>query len=117
MKIQIYTMQTPEEALAVAASGVDHIGITPSNRGLPGEVDVEIARGIVDAVGGLAVAVALTVKPILPKSWQWLRLFDRTFCTFALWQARCHRRKWLSCGGGYLGSRSCKQFLSLAPRR
>jgi phosphoribosylanthranilate isomerase len=62
MKIQIYTMQTPEEALAVAALGVDHVGVTPSQRGLPGEVDLAAARAIVEAVRGRAVAVALTVE-------------------------------------------------------
>ncbi|MBT3240169.1 MAG: phosphoribosylanthranilate isomerase [Chloroflexi bacterium] len=61
MKIQIYTMQTPEEALEVIASGVDHIGITPGSYGLPGEVDFQTARKIVDTVGDKAVSVALTV--------------------------------------------------------
>ncbi len=40
MKTQIYTMQTADEARAVVALGVDHIGITPANLGLPGEVDL-----------------------------------------------------------------------------
>ena len=62
MKIQIYTMQTIKEALAVAALGVDHIGVTPSNLGLPGEVDFTTARAIVGAVGDLAVSVALSVE-------------------------------------------------------
>ena len=62
IKVQIYTMQTPEEALAVAALGVDHVGVTPGQRGLPGEVDVALARAIVEAVRGRAVAVALTVE-------------------------------------------------------
>ncbi len=61
MKIQIYTMQTPEEALAVIATGVDHVGITPGSYGLPGEVDFQTARKIVDTVGESAVSVALTV--------------------------------------------------------
>jgi phosphoribosylanthranilate isomerase len=62
MKLQVYTMQTPEEALAVAALGVDHVGVTPSQLGLPGEVDLEAARAIVEAVRGRAVAVALSVE-------------------------------------------------------
>ena len=62
MKIQIYTMQTPEEARAIAALGVHHLGITPSNRGLPGEVDFATARAIVDAVGDGATTVALSVE-------------------------------------------------------
>jgi len=54
-------MQSVEEALHVIAQGVDHIGITPSHIGLPGEVDNVTARSIVDAVGETAVCVALTV--------------------------------------------------------
>jgi phosphoribosylanthranilate isomerase len=62
VKIQIYTMQTVDEAQAVVALGVDHIGVTPGNIGLPGEVDLSTARAIVDAVGDSAVSVALTVE-------------------------------------------------------
>jgi phosphoribosylanthranilate isomerase len=62
VKVQIYTMQTPEEARAVARLGVDHIGITPADRGLPGEVDFATARAICDAVGDTAVKVALSVE-------------------------------------------------------
>jgi phosphoribosylanthranilate isomerase len=54
-------MQTPDEARAVAALGVDHIGITPANLGLPGEVDLDTARAIREAVGAAAVTVALSV--------------------------------------------------------
>jgi phosphoribosylanthranilate isomerase len=63
VKIQIYTMQTAEEARQVAALGVDHLGITPGEYGLPGEVDFATARAITDAVRGLAISVALTVDP------------------------------------------------------
>ena len=62
MKIQIYTMQTIKEAQAVIALGVDHVGITPSNLGLPGEVDLPRARAIVDAIGDSAISVALSVE-------------------------------------------------------
>lgn len=62
MKVQIYTMQTVEEALAVAAVGVDFIGITPSRRGLPGEVSNDVAREISDALEGHACSVALSVE-------------------------------------------------------
>ena len=55
-------MQSVEEALAVIAQGVDHVGITPSNIGLPGEVDFDIARAIVEAVDNAAVTVALSVE-------------------------------------------------------
>jgi phosphoribosylanthranilate isomerase len=61
VKIQIYTMQTPEEARAVAALGVDHLGVTPAQHGLPGEVDFATARAILEAVGGQALCVALSV--------------------------------------------------------
>ncbi len=62
MRTQIYTMQTVDEARAVVALGVDQIGVTPSNLGLPGEVDFAIARAIVEAVGDTAVTVALSVE-------------------------------------------------------
>ena len=62
MKIQIYTMQTIDEAQAVAALGIDHIGVTPGNFGLPGEVDFATARAIVKAVGNSAVCTALSVE-------------------------------------------------------
>jgi phosphoribosylanthranilate isomerase len=62
LKTQIYTMQSVEEAHEVIAQGVDHIGLTPSNRGLPGEIDLITAREIVNAVKDTAVCVALTVE-------------------------------------------------------
>lgn len=62
MIIQIYTTQTPEEGLAMAALGVDYIGITPSNKGLPGEVSDEQGRLIFEAIGNRAVRVALTIE-------------------------------------------------------
>ncbi len=62
MKVQIYTMQTVSEALAAAAAGVDYLGVTPSNRGLPGEISFETAREIVDALTGKAERVALSVE-------------------------------------------------------
>ncbi|MCD4685453.1 MAG: phosphoribosylanthranilate isomerase [Anaerolineae bacterium] len=61
MKIQIYTMQTPDEARAVIAAGVDHIGITPSECGLPGEISLATARAIVEAATD-ATTVALSVE-------------------------------------------------------
>ena len=62
MNIQIYTMQTPDEARAIAALGVNHLGVTPSERGLPGEISFDTARAICDAVRGTAVSVALSVE-------------------------------------------------------
>jgi phosphoribosylanthranilate isomerase len=61
VRIQIYTMQTVEEALAVAVLGVDHIGVTPADLGLPGEVGLRRAAEICDAVRGAATSVALSV--------------------------------------------------------
>ena len=61
MIIQIYTMQTAEEALKIVDLGVDHLGITPSHCGLPGEINYEIARSITDALKGKAISVALSV--------------------------------------------------------
>ena len=61
MKTQIYTMQSVEEALAVTNLGVDHLGLTPSNIGLPGEINNETAKEIVAAVKGRATCVALSV--------------------------------------------------------
>jgi phosphoribosylanthranilate isomerase len=65
MKTQIYTMQSVDETMAVIAQGVDNVGITPSNIGLPGEVDYATARAIVEAVGDSAVTVALSVESSL----------------------------------------------------
>jgi phosphoribosylanthranilate isomerase len=59
---QLYTMQTVEEALACAALGVDHLGLTPAQGGLPGEIPVALVREIVDAVGERARTVVLTVS-------------------------------------------------------
>ncbi len=61
MIVQIYTMQTVEEAVRIAGLGVNHIGVTPSNHGHPGEITPEKAREIFDAVGSSAVKVALTI--------------------------------------------------------
>lgn len=61
MIIQLYTMQSPEEALACVAAGAQHIGLTPP-QGLPGQLpSLEAMRDIVDAVGDAARCVALTV--------------------------------------------------------
>lgn len=55
-------MQTVSEALAAAAAGADCLGVTPSNRGLPGEISFETAAAIVDALKGRAERVALSVE-------------------------------------------------------
>jgi phosphoribosylanthranilate isomerase len=60
--IQIYTMQTVDEALAVAAAGVERIGVTPARRDLPGEVTIEMGVDIVAALKGVAVSSAISVE-------------------------------------------------------
>jgi phosphoribosylanthranilate isomerase len=67
MIVQIYTVQSPEEGIALAELGVDHIGITPSDHGLPGELSNEFAAEIFSAIGNKAVKVALTVDSDLDK--------------------------------------------------
>lgn len=62
MIVQIYTMQTPEEARAIADLGVNHIGVTVAERNLPGEIDAKTAREIFAAVGKRAKKVALSVE-------------------------------------------------------
>jgi phosphoribosylanthranilate isomerase len=66
MIVQLYTMQSPEEALAVIEAGADHIGLTPSASGLPGEIDFATAQAIMRATEGKAVRVALTIETTLP---------------------------------------------------
>jgi len=67
MIVQIYTVQSPEEGLALVDCRVDHIGITPSDHGLPGELSNERAAEIFAAIGNRAVKVALTVDSDLQK--------------------------------------------------
>lgn len=67
MIVQIYTVQSPEEGIALAECGVDHIGITPAEHGLPGEISNEYAAEIFQAIGDRAVKVALTVDTDLDK--------------------------------------------------
>jgi len=60
--VQIYTAQSPVEALELARAGVDHVGVTVSGRGLPGEVGMDVGKSIVSALQGRsAKCVALTV--------------------------------------------------------
>ena len=61
MKVQIYTLQTVEEALEVISVGVDNIGITPASIGLPGEISNETAKDICEKVeGGTKVALSVS---------------------------------------------------------
>jgi phosphoribosylanthranilate isomerase len=67
MIVQIYTVQSPEEGIALAECGVDHIGITPADCGLPGEISNMDAAEIFKTIGDKAVKVALTVDSVLIK--------------------------------------------------
>ncbi len=61
MKVQIYTLQSVEEALEVVSVGVDNIGITPASIGLPGEISYETAKDICEKVeGGTKVALSVS---------------------------------------------------------
>lgn len=59
--VQIYTMQSVDEALDVAEQGVEHVGLTPGAYGLPGEITFDLARQIAQSVRSKAKAVALSV--------------------------------------------------------
>lgn len=61
MICQIYTIQTPDEAIKLIDAGVNHIGITPTSCGLPGEVTMKQAKAIFNAIGSKAKKVALSV--------------------------------------------------------
>ena len=52
MIVQIYTLQSVEEAIEVISVGVDNIGITPASIGLPGEISYETAKDICKKVEG-----------------------------------------------------------------
>ncbi len=63
MITQVYTAQTPEEAVELSRLGVDHVGVTVSGRGLPGEVDIHAGQEIVAALAETpSKCVALTVE-------------------------------------------------------
>ena len=63
MIAQVYTVQTPAEAVQLSRLGVDHVGVTISDRGLPGEVGMSTGREIVAALeDSPSRCVALTVE-------------------------------------------------------
>lgn len=68
MIVQIYTSQAKDEALDLVNLGVDHVGITVSDRGLPGEISFALGLEIVAALRGTgAKSVALTVDTDLDR--------------------------------------------------
>lgn len=62
MIVQIYTAQSPEEALALADLGVNHVGLTPTTVGLPGQISEQTAAAAAEALRGRAKSVALSVE-------------------------------------------------------
>lgn len=62
MITQIYSIQTPEEALACIDAGANYLGIAPGYKDLlPSGVTIEEGRAIFAAVADKAVKVALTI--------------------------------------------------------
>ena len=50
MYVQIYTVQSINEAKQLHQLGVDNIGLTPASIGLPGEITEELAKDIFNSV-------------------------------------------------------------------
>jgi phosphoribosylanthranilate isomerase len=60
--VQIYEVQSPEEAVALAHLGVDHVGVLVGDGAFPRELPVERARAILAAVPPPAKRVALSLS-------------------------------------------------------
>ena len=68
MKVQIYTLQSVSEAKKVASLGVDHVGITPANIGLPGEITLEVGKDICTSLTEtttVAISVSNNISEII----------------------------------------------------
>ena len=68
MIVQIYTLQSVEEALEVESVGVHNIGLTPASIGLPGEISHETAKSICDEVQNsktVALSVSSNIEEIM----------------------------------------------------
>jgi phosphoribosylanthranilate isomerase len=65
MLVQIYEVQTPEEARALARLGVDHIGVLVGGGAFPRELSIAQANAIFAAVpiGNKRVALSLSADP------------------------------------------------------
>ena len=62
MITQIYTVRSPEEALAVAKAGADHLGTFPKSKmGAEGVDGLEMCKKICDALRGVATSVMITL--------------------------------------------------------
>ena len=62
MIVQIYEIQSPGEAVAAAACGVDHIGVLVGSAAFPREIHPEAARAIFAACPSGTVRVALSLS-------------------------------------------------------
>jgi phosphoribosylanthranilate isomerase len=62
MLVQIYEVQRPEEAAALARLGVDHIGVLVGEGAFPRELSAAHARAVFAAVPARARRVALTLS-------------------------------------------------------
>jgi len=65
MLVQIYEVQTPEEAVALARLGVDHIGVLVGEGAFPRELPAVRARAIFTALPRGPKRVALSLSPDL----------------------------------------------------
>jgi phosphoribosylanthranilate isomerase len=65
MLVQIYEVQTPEEAVALARLGVDHIGVLVGDGAFPRELTTDHASAIFAALspGATRVALSLSADP------------------------------------------------------
>ncbi len=62
MKVQIYEVTTPAEALALARLGVDHVGVLVGDGAFPREVPVTRAREIFRVLPRTVLGVALSLS-------------------------------------------------------
>ena len=79
MKVQIYSIKTPEDADLCVAAGVDLIGVAPGERGrLAGEVSFDLCRQIFAAIvaGAGPLRVALTVADNLAEIVETIRAVE-----------------------------------------
>jgi phosphoribosylanthranilate isomerase len=63
MLVQIYEVQTPDEAVALARVGVDHVGVLVGNGAFPRELPADRARAIFGAIRTITKCVALSLSP------------------------------------------------------
>lgn len=66
MLVQVYEVSTPEEARAVVARGVDHVGVLVGDGRFPRELPVGVARDVIAAVVAPAKPSVLMLAADLP---------------------------------------------------